>query len=193
MKSIESTPLSWDSLQLQLNSFTQKLHSALDELGIRNECAQLAIDHICVRGKEPADVAALKAELEVVGEVISAVNVNGREIFIIQLAKALKIGSWETRGVELPYPKPHHAHADGWEHVEFVLPDAENTLEGVRDAFFQTFPQLNIDTLQAKYSYSEDEPHADGDQIPNPTVGLKVNGVGIKFHAHPIQVVVGFA
>ena len=93
--------------------------------------------------------------------------------------------------MELPYPKQNHDYADGWEHIEFVLNDAENTMDGVRRALQEKF-KLDFDLLKSKYNYSEDEPHAEGDQLPNPTIGLKVNGVGIKFHAKPIQEVVGF-
>ncbi len=186
------TNINWTSLQATTPSFTDKLNSALEELGIRDICKDLPIDHICVRLKDTAAVASLKTELEAVGRIISAVQVNGREISIIQLTEPLGLGDWRTCGIELPYPKPNHNHEDGWEHVEFVLNVGENTIAGVRQAFTETFPRLDIEKLKVEYSYSEDEPHAEGDQLPNPTVGLKVNGVGIKFHALPIQKVVGF-
>lgn len=186
------TKISWDNLQTQTEVFTDKLINALDELGIRDICKDLEIDHICVRLKEAADVENLKRELEVVGQIISAVNVNGREIMIIQLNKPISLGYWQTHGIELPNPKPNHTYQDGWEHVEFVLSSVENTMESVRRAFMDRFPHLNIGQLKEAYSYSEDEPHADGDQLSNPTIGLKINGVGIKFHANPIQKVVGY-
>jgi predicted metalloenzyme YecM len=186
------TNITWNNLQATTPSFTEKLNAALDELGIRAICKDLPIDHICVRLKNTAAVANLKTELEAVGHIISAVQVNGREISIIQLTEPINLGDWQTFGVELPNPKPNHNYEDGWEHVEFVLNVVENTMAGVRQAFIDTFPQLDIEKLKVEYSYSEDEPHAEGDQLPNPTVGLKVNGVGIKFHALPIQKVVGY-
>jgi predicted metalloenzyme YecM len=76
--------------------------------------------------------------------------------------------------------------------VEFVLAGAENTMNGVRQAFKKTFLKLDKDQLAAEYAYREDEPQAAGDQTPNPTISLKVNGIGLKFHARPIQAVVGF-
>jgi len=182
----------WEILQSQIESFSKKLDTALEELDILDVCKSLSIDHICVRLKDSADVDSLKIELEGAGQIISAINVNGREIMIIQLNQPLDLGSWQTYGIELPYPKPNHSYEDGWEHVEFILNGAVNTIEGVRDAFRKKFSSLDMNNLQSDYSYSEDEPHADGDQIPNPTIGLKVNGVGLKFHANPIQVVVGF-
>lgn len=192
-ESVDQTPkMTWEALQAQVEVFSQKLNAALEELGILEKCKDLEIDHICVRLKNSFDVDDLKNQLTEAGQVISSVNVNGREISMIQLNEALNLGSWRTYGVELPYPKPNHNYVDGWEHVEFVLNGAENTMDGVRQAFMDTFNELDLAQLENDYSYSEDEPHADGDQIPNPTVGLKVNGVGLKFHANPIQVVVGF-
>jgi uncharacterized protein len=186
------TKISWEKLQNQTEVFIDKLNIALDELGIRDICKNLEIDHICVRLKDTADVASLKQELEVVGKIISAVQVNGREIIIIQLNQPISLSGWQTYGIELPNPKPNHNYQDGWEHVEFVFSNVENTMDGVREAFIEKFPHLDLEQLKEAYSYSEDEPHADGDQLPNPTVGLKVNGVGIKFHANSIQKVVGY-
>jgi predicted metalloenzyme YecM len=190
-ESFEKPKISWEVLQSEVEVFSPKLTTSLEELGILEECKSLEIDHICVRLKNHSDVDNLKAESTKFGQIISSVEVNGREISIIQLSEPLKLGHWQTFGVELPYPKQNHSYVDGWEHVEFVLNDAENTMAGVRHAFQERF-NLGLDPLKTKYSYSEDEPHAEGDQLPNPTIGLKVNGVGIKFHARPIQEVVGF-
>lgn len=186
------TKVNWNSLLSQTEVFTDKLINALDELRIRDICKDFEIDHICVRLKDTADVKSLKQDLELFGEIISVVNVNGREIMIIQLNQPIGLGDWQTYGIELPNPKPNHNYKDGWEHVEFVLSNIENTMDGVREAFTEKFPHLDLEQLKEVYSYSEDEPHADGDQLPNPTIGLKVNGVGLKFHANPIQKVVGY-
>lgn len=184
--------LTWRTLRAQADAFAGKLHGALTELAILDACRELKIDHICVRLKRISDVDSLKADLRAEGRVMSSVQVNGREITLVQLHRPLVVGGWEIFGVEAPYPKPRHDYDDGWEHVEFVLAGAENTLAGVRRAFCQRFPHLSIDALQASYGYSEDEPQAEGDQSPNPTLGLRVNGVGLKFHAKPIQAIVGY-
>lgn len=183
--------LTWEELRLKVEAFSNRLNDSLKELDIFEKCADLEIDHICVRLKNESDVNGLKIQLAEVGQIISSVQVNGREISIIELNQPLQLGLWQTKGVELPYPKPNHRYTDGWEHVEFVLTGTENTMDGVRKAFTNKFPNLDLQKLEKEYGYSEDEPHAEGDQIPNPTIALKVNGVGIKFHANPIQVVVG--
>ena len=66
-------------------------------------------------------------------------------------------------------------------------------MNGIRKAFLEKFTNLNIQILKEKYSYSEDEPHADGDQLANPTISIKIKNIGIKFHANPIQTVVGYS
>lgn len=182
----------WNSLQSKIATFSEKLQSALAELGIYDACSQLSIDHICVRLDSEDKVRQLRHELKQIGEIISSVQVNGREISITQLREPLLIGDWNVYAVELPNPKPKHSYADGWEHVEFVLTETENTMDGVRAAFFRQFPNLKQEILQNDYNYTEDVPHAKGDQLANPTIGLKVAGVGIKFHANSIQKVVGY-
>lgn len=181
----------WARLRADVNIFADRLTAALQVLGILNECRGLDIDHICVRLKNTADVDELKQEISAAGQIVSSTQVNGREISIIQLNEPLAIGGWSTSGIELPYPKPSHAYEDGWEHVEFVLSGVENTMPGVRNAFIKAFPNLLLETLRARYFYSEDAPQAANDQMSNPTIAFKVNGVGLKFHAKPIQEIVG--
>jgi predicted metalloenzyme YecM len=191
-KALKYQDMTWAALRSQLDCFSEKLNAVLEEFCILDGCRDLKIDHICVRLKLSSDVDKLKSEIVETGQVISSVNVNGREITLIQLQAPLFIGEWKTFGVELPYPKSGHAYEDGWEHVEFVLDGAKNTMNGVRRAFSQRFPNLTVDKLRSNYEYSEDVPHTDGDQMQNPTLGFKVNGIGLKFHAKPIQVIVGY-
>ena len=183
----------WALLRSEIDDFSDRLHAALAQLDILDQCEDLKIDHICVRLKNSSDVDLLKAQIVEAGLLISTANVNDREITILQLHSPIMIGPWEVSGVEMPYPKLGHAYEDGWEHVEFVLNGAANTMDGVRQAFTEKFPNLAIDELRKDHGYFEDAPLADGDQMPNPTLGIKVNGVGLKFHAHPIQVIVGHA
>jgi len=184
--------ISWEVLQERTTTFASTLNEALESLGILEVCKGLEIDHICVRLKDSTDVNSLKTQMSQAGQMISSVNVNGREISIWQLNKPLTLEPWHTSGVELPHPKENHSYTDGWEHVEFVLPTDANTIEGVRDTFFTTFSNLTKEQLIADYSYTENEPHAEGGQLPNPTIGIKVNGIGIKFHAKPVQEIIGF-
>lgn len=171
-------------------AFGEKLSAMLQDLKIEKECKKLEIDHVCLRLKNPEHVASVRKELESIGKEISCENVNGRDIMIFQLDEPLHIGDWKVYGIELPFPKPNHKYEDGWEHVEFVLSEAESTMSSMKKTFFEKFNHLNVDILQDKYEYSEDMPEAEGDQLPNPTISVEADGIGVKFHAKSIQEVV---
>ncbi len=188
-----NTFLSWEDIRGQEESFGFRLQNALNQLGIVDMCKELSICHACVRIKNPDNVTALKESVSQVGVIISSAVVNGREILIIQLDNPLSVSGWYVSGIELPYPKKNHSYEDGLEHVEFVLPDTENTMDAVREKVTTIIKNISLEELKQNYSYSEDEPQAEGDQKPNPTISIKVDGVGIKFHALSIQDVVGFS
>lgn len=188
-----NTFLSWGDVRKQEEVFGVRLQNALTKLGIFEQCKGLSICHTCVRIKSSDNVTELKENVSQIGKIISSAIVNGREILIIQLDNPLTVGNWAVNGIELPYPKQNHSYEDGLEHVEFVFPDVENTMNAVREKVLETIKNVSIEELKQKCSYSEDEPQAEGDQKPNPTISLKVDGVGIKFHALSIQDVVGFS
>jgi len=181
---------SWNDYLQSLETFEVRLLKILDDIEIYESCKSLAIDHVCIRLSTVNQVDILRQELQTIGEEISVAEVNGRDIVIVLLHQALQVANWQVDTLELPYPKKNHAFIDGWEHVEFVLPNAENTIEGMRQTFFENFPSLDLDTLKSKYYYKEDAPYVEGEQLSNPTIGIKVDGVGIKFHANSIQDVV---
>ena len=180
----------WNEYLQQLKVFEDRILKALNHLGIHDVCRTLDIDHACIRFSNANDVDALRYELKDFGDELSCTEVNGRNIVIVQLDTAFQIADWKVLGLELPYPKQNQKVVDGWEHVEFVLPAATNTLEGIRQAFFENFPVLDVDTLKDNYHYKEDSPHVAGEQLANPTVAIKVDGIGLKFHANTIQDVV---
>ena len=66
------TKVTLNNLQSQVEKFTEKLNASLVELGILDRCKKL----------------------EVIGQVISAVNVNSREIIIFQLIQPISLGKW---------------------------------------------------------------------------------------------------
>lgn len=187
---VMNTFLSWVDIRKQEQSFGLRLQNALNQFGILDKCKDLSICHACVRIKNPDNVTELKENVSEVGKIISSAIVNGREILIIQLDIPLTISDWHVRGIELPYPKQIHAYENGLEHVEFVLSGTENTMDAIREKLFEIMENVSIEELKQKYSYSEDEPEVEGNQKSNPTIALKVNGIGIKFHALSIQDVV---
>lgn len=176
-----------------LPAFGAKLTLALTTMSIYQPCTQLSIDHICIRLNSVAAVDALRDELQKIGTIISRATINGRDIYIFQLRTPLQVAEWSISALELPYPKEDVLYTEGWEHVEFVIPHAPNTLAGIKETFFATFPHLTEEYLVSHCSFKVDEPSAAVDQLPNPTVALKVDSIGIKFHTKSIQEVVGYA
>lgn len=183
----------WDTLTQGASAFADDALAFLDELGIGQEARTLHADHLGLRFKDPEDVRALYDELRTLGhECISRAVVNGREIFIFRLTEPLLAGPWKIPCIELPYPKPGHAYEDGWEHVELVLPTAEDTLDSFRRVFTAAFPALDIKALRARGVYEETDPQSDEDQLPNPSLVLeKRRGLTVKFHPRSIEAVVG--
>ena len=147
------------------------------------------IDHAALRFKKDEDVLLLHDELQKTGVKLSEANVNGRMIYIFKLNKPLEHKNWSISCVELPHPSKNHAYKDdGWEHIEFVLPDTNpNDLE---THFLDIFPNLTKDML-SKYTFHISTPKVEGEQLLNTTISLtKHIGLAIKFHCYSIEDVV---
>ena len=184
--------VSWENLQSDTEKFSERILEALKMLGITEASSALAIDHACIRLSSAEKAEQLVFETTENGQIISLAEVNGRPIYIVELKQPVSILGKPVQALEIPHPKPEQKYQEGWEHVEFVLPEAENTPEGIEKAFFEQFPNLSKDQLIQQCEFKVSEPHSETDQLANPTISLKINGIGLKFHAQPIQKVVGF-
>jgi len=182
--------LGWNDYLKTLETFEAGLRRGINDLGIMDICKNLSIDHVCIRFSNSNQVDALRKELQDFGQEISCAEVNGRQIVIIQLHEPIQIAHWQVQGLELPYPKKTHRFADGWEHVEFVLPYVENSIESLREEIMDMLPALDMMVLEHAFDYKESSPQVIGEQLGNPTVALKARGIGIKFHSNSIQDVV---
>lgn len=176
----------------QVDAFTLRLEQMLSKLEMLDVCKGLRMDHVCVRLSQADQVQELERDLLVLAQCISTAQIAGRLIHIFELSEPLQIGQWFTRGVELPYPKPAQSYRNDWEHVEFVLPEAENNMRSLREAFDRRFPHLSNSKFCQLYQRKDSEPNAAGDQIPNPTIAIMLGGVTAKFHPRSIQEVVGY-
>ena len=182
---------SWEGLKHEAHGFFDEVDAFLTELGINKIARGFKADHLGLRFADPADVLRIKSQMQKEGTAISSAQVNGREILIIALAKPLMVGDQRVPAIELPYPKTNHTYQDGWEHVEFVIPCDAKDLESFRKVFDTTFPGLRSKIGESRIHYAESMPHADSDQLPNPTIELtKRLGLTIKFHPRSIQEVV---
>ena len=177
----------FQELKENLNSFLEKVFDFTNELGI--DVSNLEIDHVALRYKDAKDVDTLLEELKPLGKILSQATVNGRKISIIKLNEPFIYKGYTIPCIELPYPAENHDYPnDDWEHVEFVLTTTD--IDNFENVFRKSFPNLTEDMLQ-KYSYSFSIPHADEDQLPNPSVALaKYRGLAIKFHPYSIELVV---
>lgn len=198
------TMIGWITYLKKLPEFNERLKAALATLRVTERVKDLVIDHACIRPSSIESAERVLSEVATESQIISSEQINGRPIHIVELNEPLIILGQEVCGLEIPYPKVNQASNDAkdclagdypedWEHIEFVLPEGtENTRTGLETAFFTLFPHLEKDTLEKNFHFDFSEPAADADQLPNPHLKLKVNGVGLKFHTKPIQKVVGF-
>lgn len=183
----------WNYLLMDWGAFEERIARTLDTLELTAACERLLIDHACVRVRHPDDFTRVRGILREVGTEISAATVNGRTITITQLNMPFELGPWKVPAIELPHPKQNHRYEDGWEHVEFVVGGA-NTSEGV-ERFLEA--HLNCETWRAFKKehagiYELETPHAEGDQLPNPTASIKFHNACVKFHPLSIQKVIGY-
>jgi len=107
-RNLESKPVTWESLQAQLVSFSHRLTSAYDILGVRDRLQELDIDHVCIRLDTKAKVENLLIEISDRGEIISETVVNGRTIYIFKLSTPIEIAGKSVSCLEIPEPKAGH-------------------------------------------------------------------------------------
>ncbi|MEK7497612.1 MAG: VOC family protein [Patescibacteria group bacterium] len=172
----------WQQLRSKAPLFVESAIGFANEIGLN--VSDLKIDHIGLRYSKPEDVDFLKKALDLSGTNISTAVVNGRPISIYKLIKPIEAGNYQIPCVELPFPaKEHNYPEDGWEHVEFVLP---NPNMGLEENFKARYPNFKGD-------YKIDEPKVEGEQLPNPTIILKHptnKMLTLKFHGNSIEEVV---
>jgi uncharacterized protein len=142
--------------------------SFLDEILARTEAEGFdlndfsQLDHMCYRTTSLENYANKKDQLTKVARLLTETQVNGRPISTFRLNEPVLHGRWRVDAVELPAPKAGSEHAEGLEHVEFVLYD-------------------DIPTFLQKYNGKPFELRA-ADRGINPEVGLKLGDMVVKFH-----------
>lgn len=128
------------------------------------------IDHMCYRTVSSENYAQKKGELEAVAELLGETMVNGRPISTFRLNEPVLHRPWRIDAIELPAPKAGVEHAEGLEHVEFVLYD-------------------DIPTFLKKYEGKPFEMRA-ADRGINPEIGLQLGEYSVKFHLLNLPTVV---
>ncbi len=120
------------------------------------------IDHMCYRTVSTENYVQKQQELAGVAKLLGETMVNGRPISTFRLNKPVFHSPWRIDAIELPAPKHGAQHAEGLEHIEFILFDDIPT-------FLQKYKRKPFD-LRAV------------DRGINPEIGLQVGEYSVKFH-----------
>ncbi len=174
-----------------LPQFANSVAKLLNDLGI--SASDLFADHIALRVNGVETANTLFPQWLQRGKQISNAVINGRPIWIVKLDNDLTVGPWQVDCVELPFPSDKRYPQEGWEHIEFVVPGEATTIAALEVAMKKNFPhsKLSVDELsELGIAYKASEPHAEGEQLPNPTLAFKRDGVCVKFHSYAIEEVV---
>ncbi len=149
--------------------FVGDLNKSLELVGIaRDELAML--DHLCYRVETLQRYRELKELFATHTLFLGAAQINGRQISTFEFSQPLCAGGWHIPYLELPAPKEGSSYKEGLEHAEFVV------IGGLR-RFQARHPDLtfNEEGMTKKI---------------NPELGLKTDGMSVKFHEQPLGAVV---
>lgn len=128
------------------------------------------IDHMCYRTVSVENYKRKQKELTEVAELLGETSVNGRPISTFRLHTPVLHAPWRIDAIELPAPKPGNQHAEGLEHIEFVLFD-------------------DIPAFLAKYKGKPFDTRA-AERGINPEIGLQLGEHSVKFHLLGLPAVV---
>lgn len=150
--------------------FLDRVFAALAQDAI--DVSQYELDHICYRVASPGRYEELRAALLPLGELLTEKLINGRPIASFKLHSPLVYQDRKIDGLELPSPKPGSPYPEGYEHVEFVVP------EGL-EAFQKRYAHLSFDTKGLHKSINADLRRA-------------YEGFSVKFHEQSLEYVIRY-
>ncbi|AHG18353.1 metal-binding protein [Chania multitudinisentens RB-25] len=156
-----------------LLQFAEKLHLDL---------SQFSADHISLRCHQNSTAERWRQGLAQCGTVLSDAIINGRPIYLFDLAVPIKVGPWQIDCVELPYPGDKRYPHEGWEHIELVLSGDPATLYA-RALNCLADEALLLPGIKLKQS----APKGEGERLPNPTLAITDGNITIKFHPYSIR------
>lgn len=161
------------SLDLKLKAFALPLIKNLEQQGLLSP--QLSIDHACYRVEDLETYEAHKRALCQVADLLSEAYINGRPIATFRLHHPLLPDpAYPISLIELPAPKDSSRYAEGFEHLEVVVPDSLGN-------WISKFPHLRFDTSNIQH-------------VLNPDVSLEIL-IGnkknkVKFHNQSLAKVI---
>ncbi|SHO55914.1 VOC family protein [Vibrio quintilis] len=172
-----------------ISGFTDKISQLCELLDM--DLTELEIDHIAMRINDLDTTQAVHQVWMRQGQVISESLIHGRPIIVIELTQPLKLGQWQTKYLELPYPaEGKHYPVEGWEHVEFVIPSTALTADVFFAELCRKFPRMKDNAKKHHIQIKQSSPQAEGERLVNPTIAFKWNHVCIKLHPNSLKDVI---
>jgi len=150
-------------------AFVDNVNQGLARCGIgRSELAMM--DHICYRVETNERYDEMKRKMGERAVLLGETEISGRLIATFECTTPLEVDGWRIPCIELPQPKDGSPYPEGLEHAELV------TVSGL-DLFESQHAGLPFN-------------HAGMSKKINPELGLKHEGISVKFHEQPLGAVV---
>lgn len=151
-------------------SFVADINAGLGRCGIRRSELSM-LDHLCYRVETNQRYKEMNAEIGRVAFLLDESEVSGRLIATFAFDQPLATSGWCIPYLELPQPKDGSPYDEGLEHAEFVV-------IGGLDRFRKNHPFLPFDDKGME-------------KLINPELGLKHEGISVKFHELQLGAVCG--
>lgn len=128
------------------------------------------MDHICYRVETEERYLQMRERLKGFGTLLGENEVQGRMIATFELDEYIRVDEWTIPYLELPAPKDGSFYPEGLEHAELVV----------------------VGSLKRFIARHTDLPFSRGGmgKVINPEVGLKAEGISVKFHEQQLGAVV---
>ncbi|GLS84350.1 VOC family protein [Paraferrimonas haliotis] len=178
--------ISWAWLFSEWPAFVERLTEFEQELGL--ETHSLEVDHCALRVNQTNTAERLLESFAPFGSIISNKPVNGRPIALLKLSTELVYQQRRIGCIELPFPSNKRYPNAGWEHIEMVASSSDSSMNAL-SASCQTLVTRyvpNASKIGQQIQVKHSSPQAEGEQLPNPSIAFKKNGVCIKLHPHSI-------
>ena len=147
------------------------------------------IDHLALRVNSEQSAKNWLTLLLKYGKIVSDNFINGRPIYLIELEHPVKFANQLIDIIELPFPKNKLYPAEGWEHIEIVIPFlVEESTNGWIERINMQFLWNKSTQLNIKVS----EPNVEGERLSNPSIAVSfvdktANHTCIKVHPYSIK------
>lgn len=148
--------------------FLDKIFSSLEREKI--DIAHFELDHICYRVQTNEQYEIKKNQLSSLAELLIEAPVNGRLISTFKLNNPIHYKERKIWLIELPAPKPHSTHAEGLEHVEFVMKHSF-------DDFEKLYPTIKFNKKGSTKEF-------------NPELEIEFADCAVKFHHLSLESVI---